>query len=575
MVGIAAACNTPPPECIEAPTAATEGATGVTSSTAELHGKVNPKNCLTSYTFEYGLKSGVYEKELTGIAGTKAEDISVEKVASGLLPSTTYYYRLTATSFVETVHGGEKSFVTKAVKPEAVTEAATSVTVNSATLNGSVNPKGAETSYYFEYGLKTEPYEKTTASKNAGKGTTLSKVTGINVSSLASGTTYHFRIVANNGIETTKGADKTFKTSTPSWKLQSTPNPEKAKSSRLYFGSCSASTACTSVGEYVNASGIKVPLAERWNGEKWSVQTPSVPGEASASELLGVSCTSGTWCAAAGFYEKGGVRHSLIEAWNGSEWTIQSPAEPEGATSTELSAISCTSNTACTAVGRYTTKTSAVTLAERWDGSKWTVQKTLNPSEAKESSLLAVSCPSGTACIATGYYYDKGGTRLTLAESWNGSEWAIQTTKNRTGATQNILLGVSCTSSTACTAVGGDFPSGGGPQETLVERLSGSEWTIQTSVNPSESEASVLHGVSCASSSSCVAVGDYVTPGFTNVTLAERWKESSWSLEITVDPTESTFSALWSVACASTTECIAPGYYTLSGSDLALTEKLP
>jgi hypothetical protein len=50
------------------------------------------------------------------------------------------------------------------------------------------------------------------------------------------------------------------------------------------------------------------------------------------------------------------------------------------------------------------------------------------------------------------------GVDVTLAERWNGSSWAIQSTPNPTGARSNILYGVSCPSTTACTAVG-DYKS--------------------------------------------------------------------------------------------------------------------
>ena len=106
-----------------------------------------------------------------------------------------------------------------------------------------------------------------------------------------------------------------------------------------------------------------------------------------------------------------------------------------------------------------------------------------------------------------------------------------------------------------------------------MEQFDETEWTIQTSQNPGGSEASVLHGVSCISASECVTVGDYIKEKI-NVTLAERWNGSSWVLQTTPNPGEATFSALWSVACTSLTECVAPGYYKNgSGTELALTEK--
>ena len=83
---------------------------------------------------------------------------------------------------------------------------------------------------------------------------------------------------------------------------------------------------------------------------------------------------------------------------------------------------------ACTAVGEAVLGLPAgtVTLAERWNGTRWAIQHTPNRphgnlSGAATATLNAVSCPSGTSCVAVGRS-DFGA----LAELWNGKTWAIQ-----------------------------------------------------------------------------------------------------------------------------------------------------
>jgi hypothetical protein len=80
-----------------------------------------------------------------------------------------------------------------------------------------------------------------------------------------------------------------------------------------------------------------------------------------------------------------------------------------------------------------------------------------------------VSCSTATACTAAGDDYTPGPFYSTLAERWNGTKWAIEATPNPTGATQSFLFAVSCPSATACTAAG-DYQTSSGAQKTLAER---------------------------------------------------------------------------------------------------------
>jgi hypothetical protein len=581
-VAIAAACSGTGEEgCAFKAGANTLEATSITSTTAHMNGSVEPNGCVTTATMKWGEKS-VSEHEIpVGVGGTGGV-VPVSVIVSGLKPSTTYRYQLIAKNARNLTGPSEGAVVTFTTSktsepppgeaPAVTTEAATEVTTSGAVLHGAVNPHGLATTYKFEYGTEKGAFKKSTTPGSAGSGSASVKVSTA-LTGLEPKTTYFFRASATNSSGTTTGSEFSFTTATlvTSWTVQSTPNPTGALSSGLRFGSCTAASACTSVGQYVNSSGTQVPLAERWNGTAWTSQLPPLPTGAASGELLGVSCTTATACAASGSAVTSGVRGPLAEAWNGSAWTVQSTSAPAGSTFSELAAISCTSSSACTAVGSYSTGAGLLPLAMRWNGTSWAIQTVPKPTGASEAILFGVSCTSSTACTAVGHYYNSSGTRLTLAEFWNGSTWTVQSTPNRSGASLNTLLGVSCTASTACTAVGGDFPSTGG-QETLVERWNGVEWTIQASPNPSGSAASVLHGISCTAATACTAVGDWVSSGV-NVTLAERWDGTSWSIMTTPNPSGFTFAALWSVACTSATVCIAPGYYKNSaGTELALTE---
>jgi hypothetical protein len=95
----------------------------------------------------------------------------------------------------------------------------------SVVLNATVNPKGAATTYFFQYGT-TVIYGAQTPSTSAGKGTAGVKVAAA-VAALAPATTYHYRIVAQNSKGLTRGKDRTFKTKRQPLgvALAATPNP--------------------------------------------------------------------------------------------------------------------------------------------------------------------------------------------------------------------------------------------------------------------------------------------------------------------------------------------------------------
>lgn len=100
-----------------------------------------------------------------------------------------------------------------AVAPTVTSTAATNVTSGGATLNGSVNPNGQDTTYAFDWG-PTTVYGHETPFASTGAGTLAGPVSAA-LASLSPGTTYHFRAIAKNAAGTTLGDDESFTTPTP------------------------------------------------------------------------------------------------------------------------------------------------------------------------------------------------------------------------------------------------------------------------------------------------------------------------------------------------------------------------
>ena len=337
----------------------------------------------------------------------------------------------------------------------------------------------------------------------------------------------------------------------------------------LYGVSCTSPTACIAVGTSGNGTTVATSLVERWNGTNWTIQqTPGPPG-ATSSSFYSVSCTSPDACIAVGNFRRSGVTEPLAESWNGTKWALQQVSGPPGADA-EFYGISCISATACTAVGN---SDFAAALAERWNGSTWTIQRTPKPGGAiyRFTFLNSVSCTSPTACTAvgesdTGLAYSPANIGYqSLAETWNGAEWTIQHTPRSGAGIDSFLYGVSCTSPTECIAAGDDSPTSG--SVVLAERWNGTNWAAQPTTNPSGGPFEFA-GVSCTSPSSCTAVGDAYPEGYGLV--AERWNGTNWAVTPTPRPAGDFYASLSSVSCTSPTACIAVGQSNNGAGSIAV-----
>lgn len=193
-----------------APSASTGPTTATGATTATVTGSVNPGGAATTWYVEYGTSTAYGSKTSPVSAGSGTSTSSVSAKLGGLADGTTYHYRIVATSTGGTSHGGDAVFTTLAV-PDVSTGSASSITASSATLNGSVDPNGRSTTFYFEYGTSTS-YGTKTSVRSAGSATS-AQPESAGISGLSAGHTYHFRIVATSDAGTTTGKDVAFTSS--------------------------------------------------------------------------------------------------------------------------------------------------------------------------------------------------------------------------------------------------------------------------------------------------------------------------------------------------------------------------
>ena len=196
---------------LQAPSISTGAASSVMERTATLNGTVNPNGFRTQYHFQFGTTTGYGMVTPVADAGMSTTVTSVENIRSRLQPATTYHYRLTATNGFQTVYGSERTFTTEPLPPTIITRAATAVNSTQPTLNGTVNPNGETTTYFFEYGTTTA-YGNTSETKSADAGDNDLAIF-VGITDLTQNTVYHYRVVAQNNSGKSYGADETFTTS--------------------------------------------------------------------------------------------------------------------------------------------------------------------------------------------------------------------------------------------------------------------------------------------------------------------------------------------------------------------------
>jgi phosphodiesterase/alkaline phosphatase D-like protein len=179
----------------------TSPAAPIGGSTATLNGLVDPEGTpVSSCKFEWGTKSfGITEHEVpcSSLPGSGSGGVAVSAQLSGLEPGNTYSYRLVAGNGSFSEKGEIKEFTTNPL-PGVGSPSVSNLTKSSATLKASVEPKGFDTSYRFEYG-PTNAYGTSVPIPDGDAGSsTGSVVVSAPISGLSADTTYHWRIVVSN-----------------------------------------------------------------------------------------------------------------------------------------------------------------------------------------------------------------------------------------------------------------------------------------------------------------------------------------------------------------------------------------
>ncbi|HEY8516215.1 MAG TPA: hypothetical protein VIS07_11935 [Candidatus Binatia bacterium] len=204
-----------------------QAATDVTDSSARLNAAVNPSGFDTSCVFELVddatfQTSGFDDADtlpcVPANLGAGFDLVPVSADATGLASSTLYHFRVVATNAEGTTNGNDTTFRTAGV-PIVIAESASEISDTSARLDATIVPSGFPTSCFFEYvddatfqssgfdDAATAPCTPDPIGDGFGEATANATITG-----LEPGTTYHFRVVAENQVGTATGDGDTFET---------------------------------------------------------------------------------------------------------------------------------------------------------------------------------------------------------------------------------------------------------------------------------------------------------------------------------------------------------------------------
>ena len=198
-------------------------------------------------------------------------------------------------------------------------------------------------------------------------------------------------------------------------------------------------------------------------------------------DLSGISCASATACTAVG--ASGGPDRPWPSAGTAPAGPSVHP-QPDGADISYLNDVSCTSATACTAVG--------ITPAMSAPSADVRAGRTLGRNRVDDSAHPQITGPvqyrRGLVHVRDGVH----GSRLLPQQRWRPGDAGRALERHRLDdpvhpqparrARGKPPAGVSCTSATACTAVG--YDASVGTTVTLAERWNGTSWKIQSTPNP-------------------------------------------------------------------------------------------
>jgi len=445
--------------------AATEDASEVTQTTAELNATVNPESQATTYYWEYGPTesygnriptSGVY----TLASASQAND-SLNTPLSNLSTYQIVHYRICAVNATGVTCGEDRTITPSnwALQTPAQTAVYGENWLNTVACSSEsfclaggyayrpkLNPSNVAISFALNANTWTSvPVHVKEGERDPELSATCTAATDTGEAVGSAYTGGHENAIAETYAD-------------GSWTQQNLPASESTMN-------WLEGVSCISKDEYIAVGGAgparnveEQPYAVIGkDGVFTKLALPQPPNTVVAS-LRAISCTSTAFCMAVGTdWKSGGEIRPWTATWNGSVWALKQTTRVEDSGENEvgtLSGVSCTSPTFCVAVGRHHWRQ----IIEEWNGTSWSLMTSPALVDAASGALRSVSCVAPTDCKATGYGYSEvaeaNEPSVALVETWNGTAWAEEVTTRENERVFSELDSVSCVNIQTCVTAG-------------------------------------------------------------------------------------------------------------------------
>ncbi|MBF6614598.1 MAG: S-layer homology domain-containing protein, partial [Chloroflexi bacterium] len=278
------------------------------------------------------------------------------------------------------------------------------------------------------------------------------------------------------------------------------------------------------VGAAYDANNQNQTLTEHWDGAQWTVvPSPNVPSRQNVLFAVAVVSANDVWAVGITYSSD---TQTLTEHWDGTQWSIVPSPNATGSTATYLRSVTTISANDVWAAGYYIINNQSYTLTEHWDGTQWSVVP--SPNRTGDNYLQGVSAVSANDVWAVGNSYDGVNEPVTLIEHWDGSAWSIVSSPN-VGPSTNYLNDVAVVAANDVWAVGTWFDDSQPAEQTLTLHWDGTQWSVVPSPNGDPSTPNFLFRVAAVSANDAWAVGRYGNFNDEH-TLTEHWDGTQWSI---------------------------------------------